>query len=474
MAINLNHAQYGAQFTEFVNLAARNAGDQNSIVSLDEHERERAPEQLLGPNGEARVISVKDGDTIRPLLGARFGRSAENKALNNQIRNLFLETVLKVCGVRTAEELPESIRTAMKLKDYDNKGHPLTVRRITAVKAAIDANLNAEAEHIQREITTMLRRDFVDTRGPDEALRLINEGHALAKTLVDAANGDIELLRAIAEDNCALAKRILLEKVEVEEVDPAAKDKFFFDAKDIKKRTILNLRNSQQVVYDMARCRETINTFRTLAGGAPLGFRHLDEFVRQPIPADKLAEMAQAARDLDLEPVVNGLSSNVRATQFKALCRLQKMVNSVVARAGMPAGEDVAAAQAELRSSYFFAYDLICGRMSKENLEKLRRAIDNNPYIKTEASAVEAIAMGKWAEKNDEEPVKTKVRNFANSLSYCLQNVAQVAVWDALERRHGFAVTSLDRMKVGDIRPVYAQLKDIVEMEDVQPDIIGA
>ena len=474
MAINLNHAQFGAQFQEFVNLAARNAGDQNSIVCLDEHERERAPEQLLGPNGEARVISVKSGDTIRPLFGARLGRSTDNKASNNQIRSLFLDTVLKVCGVQSQEELPENIKTAMKLKDYDNKGHPLTVRRITAVKAAIEASLNAEAEHIQREITTMLRRDFVDTRGPDEALRLIGDGHALAKTLVDATNGDIELLRALAEDNCALAKRILLEKVEVEKIDPAAKEQFFLDAKDIKKRTILNLRNSQQVIYDMARYRETINTLRSVANGAPLSYRHLDEFVKQPIPSDKLAEMAQAVRDLDLDPVVNGLSSNVRATQFKALCRLQKMVNSVVARAGMPVGDDVAAAQAELRSCYFFAYDLICSRMSKENLEKLRRAIDNNPYIKTEVSAVEAIAMGKWEEKNVEEPVKTEVRNFANSLSFCMQNVAQVAVWDALERRHGFAVTTMERMKVGEIRPVYAQLKDIVQMEDVQPNIINA
>ena len=467
MAINLNHAQFGAQFQEFVNLAARNAGDQNSIVCLDEHERARVPEQLLGPNGEARVISVKGGDTIRPLLGAHFGRSADNKASNNQIRNLFLETVLKVCGVQSQEELPENIKTAMKLKDYDNKGHPLTVRRITAVKAAIDANLNAEAEHIQREITTMLRRDFVDTRGPDEALGLIDEGHALAKTLVDAAKGDIELLRALADDNCALAKRILLEKVEVEDVDPAANGQAFLEAKDIKKRTILNLRNSQQVMWDMARCRETINTLRTVANGAPLNFRHIDEFVKQPIPADKLAEMAQSVRDLDLDPVVNGLSSTNRGKKFKALCQIQKMVNSVVARAGLPVGEDVAAAQAELRSAYFFAYDLICSRMSRENLEKLRLAIDNNPFFKTEVSAIEVIATGKWEEKNVEEPVKTKIRNFANSLSYCMQNVAQVAVWDALERRHGFDVTILDRMRVGEVRPVYAQLKDIVENEEI-------
>ena len=34
MAINLNHSQFGAQFTEFVNLATRNAADPNTIVVL--------------------------------------------------------------------------------------------------------------------------------------------------------------------------------------------------------------------------------------------------------------------------------------------------------------------------------------------------------------------------------------------------------------------------------------------------------
>jgi len=139
----------------------------------------------------------------------------------------------------------------------------------------------------------------------------------------------------------------------------------------------------------------------------------------------------------------------------------------VIDKAGMPVGEDIAAAQAELRSSYFFIYDLICSRMSKENLEKLRRAMDRNEFFKTEVSATEVIATGKWADKAVEEPVRRKVRDFAQSLSYCMQNVMQVAVWDALEMHHGSVATSLDRMKVGDVRPVYAQLRDIVQNEDV-------
>ncbi len=73
-----------------------------------------------------------------------------------------METVLKVCGARTVDELPETVRTAMKLKDYDNKGHPLTVRRITAVKAANEAKFQAEAAVALGKITAMLDRTVVE------------------------------------------------------------------------------------------------------------------------------------------------------------------------------------------------------------------------------------------------------------------------------------------------------------------------
>ncbi len=43
MAINLNHAQFGAQFTEFVDFATRNAGDPDTIVCLDDRERGARP-----------------------------------------------------------------------------------------------------------------------------------------------------------------------------------------------------------------------------------------------------------------------------------------------------------------------------------------------------------------------------------------------------------------------------------------------
>ena len=130
MAINLNIDKYGAQFNAFATFAAEHK-DQAWVVRLDG----RNPEQgLLNPDGEPRRIVAKDWDGAGNFL--RFGGS---KSVNNDVRTLFKETVLAVCGVSTLEELPPSVRAVMKEGDYDGKGRPLTVRRIKAVTEAVKA-----------------------------------------------------------------------------------------------------------------------------------------------------------------------------------------------------------------------------------------------------------------------------------------------------------------------------------------------
>ena len=69
-------------------------------MSVDEAGRGKG---LLDQDGERRTIVVKNGDTIRPL----FGRSQAHKDLNNEVRELFKETVLKVCDAQTLDDLPE-------------------------------------------------------------------------------------------------------------------------------------------------------------------------------------------------------------------------------------------------------------------------------------------------------------------------------------------------------------------------------
>ena len=144
MAINLNDALYGAQFRAFQALANDTKLDQDSLVSVDESNRGKG---LLNEAGERRKIVVKnDGDEIRSLANPFFSRKKTQRDLNNEVRNLFKETVLKVCGAQTMDDLPKAVQDVMKKGDYDNGGHPLSLRRIRAVTSAILAEAQKESE----------------------------------------------------------------------------------------------------------------------------------------------------------------------------------------------------------------------------------------------------------------------------------------------------------------------------------------
>ena len=451
MAINLNHAQYGAQFTEFVNLAARNAGDPDTIVCLNEHEQGRAPEQLLGPDGEARVISVKDGDTIRPLLGAHFGRSAENKALNNQIRNLFLETVLKVCGVQTKEQLPENIKRAMKLQDYDNKGHPLTVRRITAVKAAIDAQFSAAADGALAAIKDMLDKKVVNEGKADK-----DECAERARTLVDATEGDAELLDLLAKDECGLARTILCEGDD-------------------------ELCSYEEVVRKMNICRTAINELRTAVGGDKALYERslgrLGDFVKHPLRPGQITAMVAAVRGMDLDPVKDLLLAPGHDNKFEAVCRIQKMVNSAIATALVDVDGEGDAAQQALSASYYLLYDIICKELGRNALENLRSAMNSEPF-RVEVRAVYDIAENIWEEAGDDDrQLKADVRKLAESISFCtVYHVLTSSAGHALGGKGGFKSFILlpDDVSEEKRRTVSAMLKEIARMEDVRPVNIEA
>ena len=141
MAINLNVATYGAQFNAFAEFAAAHK-NQDWVVRIEGQGRQPGGQGLLGPNGEPRNIVAKTLDGAGNIL--RFSGS---RAVNNDVRQLFKETVLAVCGVRTMEELPPSVLAVMKKDDYDGKGHPLTVRRIKAVTNAIKDAARIDEAH---------------------------------------------------------------------------------------------------------------------------------------------------------------------------------------------------------------------------------------------------------------------------------------------------------------------------------------
>ena len=155
MAINLNLDKYGAQFNAFVDFA-QSANDENTLACI-------GGGALLDPDGKPRTIVAKtDDDRIKSLWKNQFfSRNDNQERLNNAVRDLFKETVFKVCGAKSFRDLPQAVRDVMKEKDYGaDGGHPLSVRRILAVTNAIKAI--AGEEPVNTTVSMEKASQFVD------------------------------------------------------------------------------------------------------------------------------------------------------------------------------------------------------------------------------------------------------------------------------------------------------------------------
>ena len=87
--------------------------------------------------GESFTCQVSHADAPKSGFGLFGFRRKDQQDLNNATRTLFKQTVLDALGLKDENELPKSVKDAMKLSDYHNKGRPLTARRIIAVVDAI-------------------------------------------------------------------------------------------------------------------------------------------------------------------------------------------------------------------------------------------------------------------------------------------------------------------------------------------------
>lgn len=128
MPINLNAAKYGEQFNAFVNFASKQTNP-NYIARI---EKPRPEADLIGMDGMPRTITAKTMDGY-----GQFLRGSGSRKVNNEVRDLFLKTILGVCGVDEIEQLPQGVQDVLKLEDFNGKGHPLTARRIKAVTDAV-------------------------------------------------------------------------------------------------------------------------------------------------------------------------------------------------------------------------------------------------------------------------------------------------------------------------------------------------
>lgn len=94
---------------------------------------------MQGVDGNLHIES-NVADSPNTIHHWSWKRSATNVASNNQIRSLFKNTVENLFG--GPNNVPESVKAVMKMRDYDGKGHPLTARRINAVVGAIVKHLS--------------------------------------------------------------------------------------------------------------------------------------------------------------------------------------------------------------------------------------------------------------------------------------------------------------------------------------------
>ena len=148
MSINLNHSIYGKQFAAFADFAKANEGSPDTLVCMGENED---PTRIWDKDTNPRKIVAKtDGDAIRSKTKLFF-RFGEKAASNDEVRRIFQDTILSVCGVDTMEDLPEQVRDVMKAYDY-GKGRPLSVRRIKAVTDAVVALDQQQKDEIREHV----------------------------------------------------------------------------------------------------------------------------------------------------------------------------------------------------------------------------------------------------------------------------------------------------------------------------------
>lgn len=135
MSINLNNVQ----FRKFVSFAD-NADSYNAIAQVGDvspgQDDISAPGALLN----RQIVAKKQFDWVGNAL-----RLSRSRSTNNAARELFVNTILKMCNASSVDQLPEGVRNALSMKDY-GKGKPLTARRILAVSEALKAEVAKKAE----------------------------------------------------------------------------------------------------------------------------------------------------------------------------------------------------------------------------------------------------------------------------------------------------------------------------------------
>ena len=123
MSVELN-----ATFNQFVNWAQNKANENATAFA----------QNTIGQKASDFTVSEHAGDKIG--VAGWWKRTAMMKRENNTTRDIFRNAVIDMFG--GLSKIPQAVRKAMELDNFNGGGKPLSARRILAVKTAID-NLNA-------------------------------------------------------------------------------------------------------------------------------------------------------------------------------------------------------------------------------------------------------------------------------------------------------------------------------------------
>ena len=148
MALEIN-----AQFNKFLQFAElqRNPAKSEAIARITGDE-----DALAG-----RTITASTADFVRGVFTWKK-RSGTEEARNNETRALFRKAVADMFGGE--KNIPESVKTAMRLGDY-NHGKPLTARRIIAVQKALRPYIIQDAVNDAADYMNRICRKFEKAYG---------------------------------------------------------------------------------------------------------------------------------------------------------------------------------------------------------------------------------------------------------------------------------------------------------------------
>ena len=124
------------QYQQFVNFASADGVKSGTILASQKAQ-----------NGDLTIVAKTKGDFF-----GNIWRNKDTRDANDAIREAFKHSIVNLFGVTNEDQLPDSVKKAMKLDDY-GKGKPLTARRILSVKTAVDNQLAGLAKAAQKSLS---------------------------------------------------------------------------------------------------------------------------------------------------------------------------------------------------------------------------------------------------------------------------------------------------------------------------------